>query len=230
MFKSLLSLAAGTVMAASLMSPVMAADGDAKKATDMLFEAKHIVGVPAGSELLYKFVRKPSNEKILGAGFSDDIKVKVESDGVEGKKNVRVELYTGDRARDPHQITDMDGNPLLIVYLDTALGHFRQLAGGDHSYLKGKFRSSLGDKSKLEPVKISYKGADVEGYRISVTPFADDPARSKMRGYENSEFSIVISDKIPGHFVQMVANYINSQKDGPSLLESTTLDGVGGIK
>lgn len=230
MFKSLLSSAAGAVMAVAMISSAQAADGDAKKAVDMLFEAKHIVGVQAGTELVYKFERKPSNEKIMGPGYVDDIKVKVESDGVQGKKNVLVEMFSGERKRDPNRITDMDGNPMLIIYLDNALGHFQQLAGGDRAYLKNRFSKSLGEKSTLAPVKISYKGADVDGYKISVTPFADDPSRAKMRGFEGADFSIVISDKIPGQFVQMTSNYNNSQKDAPTLLETTTLDGVGAIK
>jgi len=71
------------------------------KVADVLFERPHIASVPAGTELVYKFVRKPSNEKLLGAGFSDDITVKVESDGNPGKKNVMVQIYSGERARDP---------------------------------------------------------------------------------------------------------------------------------
>lgn len=230
MSKSLLSIAAGTVLAVAAATSAGAADGDAKKATDMLFEAKHIVNIAAGTELLYKFERKPSNEKLLGPGYVDDIKVKVESDGVQGKKNVLVEMYSGERKRDPNRITDMDGNPMLIIYLDNALGHFQQLAGGDRAYLKNRFSKGLGEKSTLAPVKISYKGADVDGYRISVSPFADDPSRAKMRGYEGAAFTIVVSDKIPGQFVQMTSNYTNSQKDAPNLVETTTLDGVGAIK
>lgn len=231
MLKSLRYVVAlGLSAAAFVTTAVAASEDDPKRATNMLFEAKHIVGITPGTELLYKFVRKPSNEKVLGAGYTDDITVKIESDAAEGKKNVLVNLFTGERARDPNRITDMDGNPMLVVYLDTALGHFRQLAGGDHGYLKNRFSKSIGTASKLQPVKISYKGQDIEGFRILVTPFADDPARAKMRGFENSEFSFVVSEKIPGHFAQMTANYTNSQKDAPTLLETMTLDGVGGVQ
>lgn len=230
MFKTLLSLATGAVMAVTLVVSAEAADGDPKKATDMLFETPHISAIPAGTELLYKFERKPSDEKVLGAGFVDDIKLKIESDATAGKKNVVVNVYSGERAREPNRITDMDGNPMLVVYLDTALGHFQQLAGGDRAYLKNKFSKSFVEASKIEPVKISYKGADVDGFRISVSPYANDPSRAKMRGYEGSVFTLVLSDKVPGHFVQMTSNYTNAQKDAPFLIEKTTLDGVGGVK
>ena len=230
MFKSLLTLATGAVLAATLATSARAAGEDAKKVTGMLFETKHIAAITPGTELVYKFERKPSDEKMMGPGFSDDIKLKIEADGAPGKKNVVVTIYSGERGREPTHITDLDVNPMLVVYLDSAVGHFQQMAGGDRSYLKGKFSNSLGNASTLSPVKITYKGQQIDGYRVSVTPYTDDPSRAKMRGFESSEFTIVLSDKIPGQFAQMIANYTNSQKDAPTLVEKTTLDGVGEVK
>ena len=97
-------------------------------------------------------------------GFTDNITVKIESDGAPGKKNVLVQMYSGDRAREPQRITDMDGNPMLVVYLDGAVSHFRQLAGGDAAYLKGMFKKYLGDGATIAPVTITYKGQQVDGY------------------------------------------------------------------
>jgi hypothetical protein len=217
-------------LAVSLAPTAAAATEDSKKATTMLFDTPHIASVPAGTTFIYKNERVPSNEEVLGKGFTDDITVDVESDGAPGKKNVVVKVYSGERARDPQRITDMDGNPMLVVFLDNALGRFQQLAGGDRNYLKHKISKSIGDESTLTPVKISYNGSDVEGYRVQVKPFANDPSRAKMRGFEVAEFSLVISDKIPGHFAQMIANYSNTQKDSPTMVDTMTLQGVGDIK
>jgi hypothetical protein len=216
------------VAAASLSAAAYAAD--APKPADILFETPHIVSVPAGTDLVYKFERKPSNAKLLGEGYSDDIKLKVESDGEAGKKNVRLDLYTGDRAREPQEITNMDGNPVLVVFLDNAVAHFRMLAGGDPAYLKNAFKKSLAEDAKIAPVKIDYKGQWVDGYRISVSPYATDFARSKMNGYEVSSFTIALSDKIPGYLAKMASEFTNSDKNAPTLEETTTLQGVGDVK
>lgn len=229
MSRSPLSTVAIVAVAAIAASSV-AARSETPSAVDMLFEQKHIAGVSPGTELVYKFERKPSNEAVLGKAFSDDIKVKIESDSPDGKKNVVLQIYTGERARDPHRITGMDGNPMLVVYLDNAVAHFRDLAGGDRAYLKNKFSSDIGKSGKLEPATITYKGEQIAGYRLSVTPYLNDPARLKMRGYEGATFSIVLSDKIPGYFAKMVSSYTNTNKDGPTLEETTTLDGVGEVK
>jgi hypothetical protein len=206
------------------------AAGETPKPAEILFDRPHIASVAAGTELVYKFERKPSDEKVLGAGFTDDIKVKVESDGAPGKKNVLVQIYSGDRAHEPQKITDMDGNPMLVIYLDNAVSHFRELSGGDSAYLKGMFSRYLGKSATIAPVTITYKGQQVDGYRVTATPYADDPAKSKMNGFEGATFTISLSDKIPGYFAQMVSMFTNTDKTVPTLKETTTLDGVGDVK
>src|SRR6185312_15067660 len=226
----MLRLPFAALAALALLLPVAAHAEDVPKPSDILFNRPHIASVTAGTVLDYKFVRKPSNEKLLGVGFTDDITVKIESDGAPGKKNVLVQMYTGDRAREPQRITDMDGNPMLVVYLDGAVSHFRQLAGGDAAYLKGMFSRYLANGATIAPVKIMYKGQEVDGYQVTATPYADDPAKAKMNGFEDAKFTIALSDKIPGYFAQMVSNYTSTDKTAPSLLETTTLDGVGAVK
>jgi hypothetical protein len=218
-----------TAFAATCLSASSSA-AETPKAAEILFERPHIASVAPGSELVYKFERKPSNPKVLGEGFTDDITLKVESDGAPGKKNVMLQIYSGDRARDPQEISDVDGNPLLLVYLDNAVSHFHMLAGGDSAYLKGMFKKSLADGATIAPVKIDYKGQPVDGYLVSLTPYINDPAKEKMNGFEGSTFTIALSDKIPGYFAKMVSDYTNTDKKAPSLEEITTLEGVGDVK
>jgi hypothetical protein len=224
------SCSAGLIALAMLFPSAAGAAGETPKPADILFERPHIASIAAGTVLDYKFVRKPSDAKALGPGFTDDITVTIESDGAPGKKNVLVKIYSGDRAREPQRITDMDGNPMLVVYLDSAVSHFRQLAGGDSAYLKGMFSRYLANGATIAPVKIMYKGQEVDGYQVTATPYADDPAKAKMNGFEDAKFTIALSDKIPGYFAQMVSNYTSTDKTAPSLLETTTLDGVGAVK
>lgn len=217
--------------ALALLLPAAAGAADIPKPTDILFNRPHISNVSAGTVLDYKFIRKPSNEQMLGSGFTDDITVTIEKDdATAGKKTVLVQMYTGDRARDPQRITGMDGNPMVVVCLDNAVSHFRQLAGGDSAYLKNTFSRYLAEHATIAPVKILYKGEEVDGYQITATPYADDPAKSKMGGFENATFKIALSDKIPGYLAQMVSDISNTDKAAPRLLETTTLDGVGGVK
>jgi hypothetical protein len=229
MFKVSLRTIALSALAVTCGSAVGFAQ-DTPKPAQALFESPHIASVPAGTKLVYTFVRNPANEKVLGVGFTDSITLTIDSDGLPGKKNVSVQVYTGDRARHLENIKNMDGNPVLLVYLDSAVEHFRQLAGGDFTYLKNRFSQYLGDGATIAPVKITYKGQEVDGYRVTARPFADDPAKKKMNGYEKAKFTIALSDKIPGYLAKMVSLYKNTDKTIPTLEETTTLEGVGDVK
>ena len=55
-------------------------DDGQPKATDLIFERKHLAKVDAGKQIEYKFNRTASDEKVLGSGFSDDITLKVTAD------------------------------------------------------------------------------------------------------------------------------------------------------
>jgi hypothetical protein len=207
----------------------MSAAAEVPKPDEILFERPHIASVPAGTSLVYKFQHQPSDTAKLGAGFDDNITVTIKGDEAPGKKIVNVQVYSGDRARDPQEIPGMDGNPMLIVFLQNAVSQMRQLTGGDAFYLKGAFRQSL-TIAKIQPVKIDYKGQAVDGYEVVTQPYINDAAKARMNGFEGSTFTIALSDKIPGYFAQMVSDFSNSDKSAASLRETTTLEGVGGIK
>lgn len=209
--------------------------GDAKKnvptATDILFERSHLAAVDKGSRLAYRFQRTVSDPKILGKPFSDDITVDILAvDDKTGTRDLKIGVFSGDRGRDPQNITGMTGNPVLVVYLDRAVNQYSILAGGARSYLKNQFRNGMRDFAKIEEVEVDYKSEKVAGYRVSVIPYNEDPNKLKMQGYEGSRFEITLSDKVPGHFVEFAAIYESGVKTAPRLEERITLTGVEKIQ
>ena len=225
-----------TVRAVALVGIMMsgafgaAAEIAKPNAVDILFEKKHLANVGAGTELVYKFNRTVSKPELLGPSFADEIKVDVKKVAANGTREVLVKVFTGDRARDPQPIDDLTVNPILVVYLDRAIASFISVAGGKPPYLKAKFRSGLSERSTVEPVKIKFGDTTVDGARVNLQPYAGDLNASKMRGFENSRFSIVVSDAIPGHFVELVAAYDNADKDAPTFEEHTQLAGTEVLK
>ena len=89
-------------------------------------------------------------------------------------------------------------------------------------------------RSKVEAAglvqQIAIDSAGTHDYHIGNPPDRRAQHAAKMRGYEIATFSIVLADKIPGHFARLSAIFSNTQKDTATLEEFTTLDGVGEIK
>lgn len=219
-------LSAGVLSA----SAVCAAQAAKPSPVDMLFEHKHLANVQAGDTLSYRFERQADSPDLLGQPFSDDIKIDIKKAASDGKREVVVKVFSGERAREPQTIDDLTGNPILVVFLDRAVSSYMAVAGGKIAYLKDKFRSALRDRATVEPVKVKLNDKTVDGYKILVTPYAGDLNSTKMRGFENAKFSIVVSDNVPGQFVELLADYQNTAKEAPHLEERTILSGAEVLK
>lgn len=227
---SLMTIILALCAAPVLIAGAATAAGSLPEPLTILFERAHLSNMEQGAETIYHFERIPSDPKILGAGFKDDITLKIDEVQPSGKRNITLQIYSGDRARNLQKITDMTGNPLLVVFLDSAVAGYRTVAGGDSGYLKNQFKIGLRNGAKIEAVKIDYKGKTVDGYRVSVTPYIDDPNAVKMQGYNESKFTLTLSEAIPGEFAQMTSVYESTLKGSPRLEERTTLDGVEGVR
>ncbi|WP_371360317.1 hypothetical protein, partial [Salmonella sp. E404] len=66
----------------------------------------------------------------------------------------------------------------------------------------------------------------VDAQRVTIVPYVGDINASKMRGFEKSKFSIVVSDAVPGQFVELQATYESSDAAAPRLEEKTQMVGA----
>ena len=217
---------------ALLLAPALALAETAitSKTSEVLFDPPHLTLVEKGSEVKYKFERKVSDEKLAGPGYTDEITVGVFKVAADGKRDVSLQVFSGDRARAAWSETGMTGNPLLLWYLDQCINQFRAVAGGDRDFLKNTFKISLRDKSTYENVKAEYGGKQVDATRITVVPFVDSKDAKKMRGYEKSKFSILLSPAVPGYFLEMASDYESTESGLAVVNEKINLVGVGAAK
>ncbi len=219
------------LMAAAVLTSQFAAAGagDMKKASQIIFETLHLEKTNKGDELVYDFSSKPSDEKIAGAGFKDAISVKI-MDVVNGKRAVEMQIYTGDRARELQKMPELTINPIFVVSMQQAMATYARMSGGDFNYLKTRFSKVLDEKGKVEPLKIDYKGQTHEAFRISITPFTEDAAVAKMKGYEISTYSMIVSPTVPGEFVESVSVIKSKEADKFGFEDRTAIAGFGGVK
>jgi hypothetical protein len=210
----------------------VAAAGDPPSAVNLIFEHKHLSNVDQGKEVDYKFNRTVSDPKLLGEPFTDSITLKVVAAKPTGEKDVDLQIYTGERARDLQKLAGLTINPVFIVYFDQAVNSFSNLAGAKVPYLRSVFSAALKDKTKVEPIKVDYKGKQIDAYRISMNPYMDDQNASKMQGWEGAHYTLILSDEVPGEIVDLLSTYKNKFKGNEKLqlVERITLDGATGLE
>lgn len=214
------------VMLFSAASASASPDDKLPTPAEVMFDRAHLDGTKAGDMLTYKVKRDVSEPKLLGPSFEDTIKVEIKSVDENNAKALTVNVFTGDRARDPRNITGMTGNPVLVFFLDRSVFGYASVAGGKRAYLKNRFRIELRDTAKIKPAKVAYGGQTYDGYRVRVQPYAVDGNKNKMRGYADSIFELVLSEKIPGHFAQFKIDIKSIEKGRPSFVETISLDGA----
>lgn len=225
-----LGSSAVAVMAADEAKPAGDAASAQPKATDLIFEQRHLSNVEPGKTIGYKFERTVSDPQILGQSFTDDITLKVAADQADGKKDLELQIYTGDRARDLQKLEKFSINPVFAVFFSQAVSTFNQLAGGQVNYLQSVFSNGW-LKAKVEPIKVTYNGKEVDAYRISMTPFAGDKYESKMQGWEGAKYDVIVSKDVPGQIVDLLAKYHNRYPPAKlKLSERITLAGVTGLE
>ncbi len=203
---------------------------DKTSAVYMVFDQNHLANLEPGKEIVYKFNRAVSNPDLLGQAFSDDITLKVTAAKPDGGKDVDLQIYTGDRARDLQQMPDRLHNPVFLVYFNQAVNTYSQLAGGKSPYLTRVFSTGFKDKAKVEPIKVEYDGKQIDAYRIKMKPYLGDQNEAKMQGWEGAEYTLVLSDQVPGDVVDLISRYKNKYPGGLDMVERITLDGASGLE
>ena len=226
MLRIFLTAATAAILAAAPAIPAFAEPAP----TDLLFKVRQLDLVSKGHEIVYKFERKSSNEQLLGKSFADQLRIEITKSNDKGERDLALKIFTGEAARDVQNWPDLSTNPLLLWYLDRSVVQLANLAGADKMYLKGRMRSTFDDKGKVERIKAEFGGKQIDAYRITVIPFIGDPYAPKMEGYDHTSFSFVVSDAVPGYFLDMAATYQSPKVGTPKLEEHLMLVSMGGRK
>ncbi|MCC7252404.1 hypothetical protein [Hyphomicrobium sp.] len=214
---------------ALVLLPTAAGAAGEQKAAPILFETRQLDLIDKGGEVTYRFEKKGSDERLVGKNYADDIRLGVAKVDNNGGRDVVFKVFTGSNARDPQNWPELTINPLFIWYLDRAVSTFNSLAGGSQMYLKHKIREALGNAT-AEEVKTDYNGSSVDAYKVTIAPFVDDQSASKMQGFHKTSFTIVVSNQVPGYFVDLQSNFVSAQAAGPELKEHIKVVGMAGEK
>lgn len=215
------------ITAASVMIQVASPAFAEPQPSDLLFKLRQLDLVSKGSEVKYKFERKSSNEQLLGRDFTDELKLQITKSSDKGARDIAMYIFTGEAARDVQNWPDLSTNPILLWYLDRSVTQLSTLSGAEKMYLKGRIRSTFDEKGKVEAIKAEYGGQQVDAYRITITPFKGDPYASKMEGYDHSYLTFIVSDAVPGYFVDMAATFESPKRGTPKIEEHLVIVNAG---
>jgi hypothetical protein len=191
---------------------------------DLLFETPYMSSVQAPSKMVYTFKSATADDAQYGRSFDDQASMKVEANKDNAsRRDVFVTLFSGDREREIGLVSAVSGNPMLMVFLERDMSRMKMHVGGQPVYYRNRIRAALREHAKVEPITISYADKTVNGSRISIQPFTDDPLGEQLRLFRSKIYEFTISDAIPGGIYEIRSVIPAPAADGPGAANAKPL-------
>jgi hypothetical protein len=226
-----LRICAAGLAAAALLVGLTAADAETvpiSQAETMLFMTPHLEDVKPPRQLHYAYRKSGTLEQ----GFSDTIDVDI-TGAADGSRNGTVHFFSGARRIDFPERDHVDGNPLLLFYLEHELSEMHRLTGGTPSYFRQLIRSALADSARIKDVDIRFDGRTLRAQQITISPYDTDPNRARFVRLATKQYVFTLSDEIPGRIYQL-RSYVppasGSDGDEAVLEETLTFKSAGPLK
>lgn len=173
-------------------------------AASLLFETPQWAGTKPGDVLTYRYLRKSADEQRFGPSFEDEIRLHLEKGERDEARTVRVELFGPARRRASGPFEDISSNPVLMLFLEHHVEQLSRALRANPRYLKNAIRAALRDKARIDTRESSVGGRPVAIRQVTVEPFLDDPNKARMNGLESLQYSLAVSEEVPGQITELV--------------------------
>jgi hypothetical protein len=183
-------LAIGLMTAAA---PAVAAEDQITRAEKLLFVTDHLANLKSPAVLEYSFVREGS----LTSEARDKATLEVTGDGES--KSARVDFLPAIGAPEQPAIGGVQGNPIILNFLEHELAEMKRLTKGSTSYFRKRLRLALAENPQVSAVTAQYGDRAIPATRIRISPYADDPLRKRYEQYADKVLEFTLSDQVPGH-------------------------------
>ena len=196
----------------------------APTATELFFDTPYLMRVAPGTTLNYAY-RHTTSKADFGEGFDEIMAMQVTAPPEDTSKRVAdVVIRRGDKEGEAGPFPTMNGNPIALVLLERDVKEMAQLSKGSPFYIRNRVRDHLADGT-VEPARFTYDGREIEGWKLSMQPFAGDPNKDKLQELAGRHYEFLFSDQVPGGIYAI--RVVTPAKDGTSNIIETSLTLTG---
>ena len=192
--------------------------------SDLFFEKPYLNSVPPGTKIAYDYKHVATEEK-LGESFDEKLELNVSAPPEDASKRIAaVDIWRGDRHNEAGPFPTMNGNPISLVLLERDVKEMAQLTKGSPFYLRNRVRDSIANGT-VEATTFDYAGKPVEGWKLTMAPFANDPNKDKLAEVAGRRYEFLFSDAVPGGLYAI--RVVTPKADGKSNIIETKLTLTG---
>jgi|GEM_PF-3837173 len=190
-----------------------------ESAQSIIFDASHLSNAPVPGDITYSYTLKTPSPSEYGTPVDEQVRVHVERSVEPDRWNASVERWSGENHRDPVTFLGQKANPVILMFLEQDLFHMARKVGGSSNALRARMAAAFRTRTTIDTVTAKYDGHDVKATRISMAPFAKDPAANELGAYVRKVYQFIFSDEVPGQVVELIATTPGEKQDEPPLSE-----------
>lgn len=192
----LFALLAGLVLAC----PARAETGSAMLFADGVFDV-----VPDGQSVTYSHVRKGDASPDFRPVADGRITV-VTGRGADGTRSLSMTIQADDQRREIVDFPASAGNPVLMVFLESAVRSMAAITGGSPFYIRNRIKEALRQGGEEAALRQDFAGNTVAAQEVTLHPFKTDPNRERMGVFADLSLRFVVSEGAPGRFLLLSAD------------------------
>ncbi|MFA9461065.1 hypothetical protein [Thiohalorhabdus methylotrophus] len=187
------------------------------RANQLLFKTAHLDNLDTPETIVYSFSRQGSLEE----DFSDEVRLDIAESSKGDGKRVEIQLFTGERERPFPASPNSDGNPALMAFLQRDVVEMEEQTDGSWRHFQKYIKLAFANSAEVKETRFDFNGQQVEGWRIRIQPYIEDPHRDKFEELAEKSYEFLLSPSVPGYIYKMRAFVPGKEQGGePRLVET----------
>ena len=137
-------------------------------------------------------------------------------------------FLTGKREMRQPDVEGAHGNPAILYFLERDISEMQRLTQGKANYFRKRIRMAVYQGAAIRNLSLPYRGKPVAVQEISISPYLDDPNRSRYEKLANKRYVFMLAKAVPGGLYGIRTRVDAGSADAPPLLvEEMLLEGAG---
>ena len=182
---------------ALLAWPASAQPKDFSPAERLLFMTNHLAQLRPPATLRYSFRKSGSME----GGFEDKVSITLSSQADGSCCASAGEFLTGERKLNLPEVPAAEGNPVILYFLERDVREMQRLTKGSQYHFRKRIRMAVYEAATVRDASFGYQGKAIKGTEVEISPYLNDPNRSRYEKLAGKQYLFMLSDAVPGGVV-----------------------------
>lgn len=197
-----------------LLPGAVLAANDFSAAERALFLDNHLAKLKPPLTLHYGYRKSGTME----AAFEDTVDVVLAAQANGSCCAASARFLSGERQMRQAEVDSAEGNPAILYFLERDILEMQRLTGGKANYFRKRIRMAVYEGASIRKLTLPYRGRPVAVREISISPYLDDPGRSRYEKLANKEYVFMLSDAVPGGLYGIRSRINDKSADAPPLI------------